>query len=160
MIILQHNNVWKPSNQFLRKEVMVHAEKCPVCETDGKIEKELNGELVEVECHGCKGTGWVQVADPTDIVTSIFSSRIFNFVPVPFNDMKSLTEGDPISPSPGPAVFPIDTNVTDGDTMDWVGVDDKGNKIGINFTSSVSTDIADFITRSFKFSDKDKEKFK
>ena len=37
----------------------MHAEKCPVCGGEGKVERD--GKLVK--CHGCNGKGWVEVSD-------------------------------------------------------------------------------------------------
>lgn len=44
---------------------MAHAEKCPVCYGEGKV-SEGPGALGEKKtCHGCGGTGWVTVQDPS-----------------------------------------------------------------------------------------------
>jgi DnaJ-class molecular chaperone len=46
-----------------------HAEKCPICEGKGFVEKELVStttfQLVKKfeECHGCDGKGWIAVVE-------------------------------------------------------------------------------------------------
>jgi len=38
---------------------MSHAEKCPICNGQGTIDKEYQPK----NCHGCNGKGWVEVGD-------------------------------------------------------------------------------------------------
>lgn len=52
----------------------MHAELCPVCSGSGKVVKKLHSDSSawvgnEVECHGCKGAGWIAVPDdpPTKV---------------------------------------------------------------------------------------------
>jgi hypothetical protein len=48
---------------------MAHAEKCPVCGGTGKVKDNNYGSKTDgndVECHGCSGKGWVEVADHYD----------------------------------------------------------------------------------------------
>jgi len=40
---------------------MSHTEMCPVCQGTGRVQENgLSGtEIIEVDCHGCNGRGWV-----------------------------------------------------------------------------------------------------
>jgi len=44
---------------------MSHTEMCPVCQGTGRVQENgLSGtEIIEVDCHGCNGRGWVVVDD-------------------------------------------------------------------------------------------------
>jgi len=45
---------------------MSKAVTCPVCNGTGKVTKQTVGTMggtFEVDCHGCGGKGWVEVAD-------------------------------------------------------------------------------------------------
>lgn len=42
---------------------MAKAAICPVCNGTGKVTKTTAGGTFEVDCHGCGGRGWVEVAD-------------------------------------------------------------------------------------------------
>lgn len=45
----------------------MHAELCPVCNGEGKIESEYKPLVEPKECHGCKGKGWIEVQDSQTI---------------------------------------------------------------------------------------------
>lgn len=44
---------------------MNHAEKCPVCKGAGKLPRAPTTSSMTdiVDCHGCRGIGWVTVSD-------------------------------------------------------------------------------------------------
>ncbi len=44
---------------------MAHAEKCPVCQAKGTIPESGYASIIEIECYGCGGKGWVEVCDDT-----------------------------------------------------------------------------------------------
>ncbi len=165
MMILQHNNAWKLLNQFLGREVMAHAEKCPVCDKDGEVERELpNGEIVSIKCHGCNGLGWVTVYDGNEVIPDMFTPQIFGISStLRFTNPSDITtlfgDTDVSTTSTAIANFTIDTDNA-GNTS-WRGTTDAGDLIGINFSSTIAGNTAgDSTTYRFNFSDKDKEKFK
>ena len=45
---------------------MAHAERCPLCNGTGRVNKQ--GRSNE-PCHGCCGRGWVEVADAAPSIT-------------------------------------------------------------------------------------------
>lgn len=49
---------------------MSHAEKCPVCEGEGRLKKVVGGGIgsEDLLCHGCDGKGWVTVGVEYPIV--------------------------------------------------------------------------------------------
>jgi len=44
---------------------MAHAEKCPICNGSGTVDKEYKKYLPckPKPCHGCNGKGWIEVSD-------------------------------------------------------------------------------------------------
>ena len=53
----------------------MHAEKCPVCDGEGKINQPRPNSIpdhVFVECHGCNGRGWVEVRDDIINIPSVW----------------------------------------------------------------------------------------
>ncbi len=56
---------------------MAHAEICPVCKGNGKVEKET--------CHGCGGKGWVQVDDVGNTFFPIYPCQPCNPYQPPYN---------------------------------------------------------------------------
>lgn len=55
---------------------MSHAEKCPICNGKGKINRNYNGGWITnssnhlKKCHGCNGLGWITVQDQHPIFTT------------------------------------------------------------------------------------------
>ena len=147
---------------------MAHAEKCPVCDKDGEVERELpNGEIVSIKCHGCNGLGWVTVYDGNEVIPDVFSPPVFSIksTTLRFPDTTDITTlfGDNIAHTTSTAIanFTIDTDNA-GNTS-WSGTTDAGDWIGINFSTTAFTDTStagNSTTYRFDFSDKDKEKFK
>jgi len=149
---------------------MAHAEKCPVCDKDGEVERELpDGKIISIKCHGCNGLGWVTVYDGNEFITPAFPTTLFDLRQIPNRLDTTATDATQWfgvdtganTTSTSIANFTIDTD-ENGNTS-WNGTDSAGNWIGINFTSSITrtgTTEGDDITYRFSFSDDDKEKFK
>ena len=70
----------------------MHAEKCPVCGSKGKIEDE--------KCHGCGGRGWVEVQDSVTRLEYVpyypsYPQPYIPYIPEPFQPYYSPnTAGD------------------------------------------------------------------
>ena len=61
---------------------MARAEKCPICEGEGK----LVGLLPEDKhtCHGCGGKGWVEIQDQQQRYVPYPPYRLYPLTPNPF----------------------------------------------------------------------------
>jgi len=145
---------------------MAHAEKCPVCDKDGEVERESHtGEIVSIKCHGCNGLGWVTVYDGNEVIPDMFSPPVFSTSStiLRFPDTTDITTlfGDNLAKTTSTAIanFTIDTDNTGNTT--WSGTTDAGDWIGINFSANITgTTAGDSLKYNIDFSDKDKEKFK
>ena len=40
-----------------------HAERCPVCEGSGRTVLPVASDMSGIECHACKGRGWIEVSN-------------------------------------------------------------------------------------------------
>ena len=51
---------------------MAHAEICPICNGEGQVKDKRNPSPHAMkQCHGCGGTGWITVQEPSPIVPKI-----------------------------------------------------------------------------------------
>ena len=66
---------------------MAHAEKCPVCNGEGKLPSDgsSTSSAIKTTCHGCKGKGWVEIADAPSEDNEVHFITNFSVKPSPFD---------------------------------------------------------------------------
>ena len=89
----------------------MHAEKCPVCDGEGKIESELRPLCEPKECHGCNGKGWIEVQDE--------SQQMVVYIPQPYQPYIPYEPWHPYYGGTGDQIPSPQHNVYWSDNIAW-----------------------------------------